>query len=441
MKLSNFYLFTSKENPSDAHIESHKLMIRAGMIRQASAGIYNWLPFGLLALKKIENIIRKSHFENNINELLMPTIQSADIWKKSGRYEDYGQEMLKFLDRNNSELLYGPTNEEQITDIILKDLKSYKNFPKVLYHFQWKFRDELRPRFGVMRGREFLMKDAYSFDVNYEDAYLAYAKMFVLYMNIFKSLGLKVLPFNAETGPIGGTLSHEFVVESKTGESEIFFDKRAYDIIYETELSDEKKLKAILENYGNFYCCTLEKHKKEKFEKLVEKKHQIKTRGIEVGHIFYFGTKYSEKLNAKFLDKKGNTKLIHSGSYGIGVSRLVGAIIEANHDSKGIKWPKEVAPYQVLLINVNVNNRISTEFCENFYYKNNKFINILYDDKDDRIGHKLYNADLLGIPIQVIVGERNLLNDNIEIKVRDTNKAYVINKEQLKKFIKEFYEF
>ncbi len=441
MKLSNFYLFTSKEKPSDAYIESHKLMIRAGMIRQASAGIYNWLPFGLLALKKIEDIIRKSHFENNINELLMPTIQSADIWKKSGRYEDYGQEMLKFLDRNNSELLYGPTNEEQITDIILKDLKSYKNFPKVLYHFQWKFRDELRPRFGVMRGREFLMKDAYSFDVNYENAYLAYAKMFVLYMKIFKSLGLKVLPFNAETGPIGGTLSHEFVVESKTGESEIFFDKRAYNINYETDLSDKKKLKTILENYGNFYCCTLDKHKKEKFEELVEKKHQIKTRGIEVGHIFYFGTKYSEKLNAKFLDKNGNTKLIHSGSYGIGVSRLVGAIIEANHDSKGIKWPKEVAPFQILLINVNVNNKISTEFCENFYYKNNKFINILYDDKDDRIGHKLYNADLIGIPIQVIVGERNLLNDNIEIKVRDTNKAYVINKEQLKKFIKEFYEF
>ena len=239
MRLSNFYLFTTKENPNDASIASHKLMIRAGMIRQASAGIYNWLPLGLKSLKKIESIIRKLHNQNNINELLMPTIQSADIWKKSGRYKDYGQEMLKFSDRNKAELLYGPTNEEQITDIVLKDLKSYKNLPKILYHFQWKFRDELRPRFGVMRGREFLMKDAYSFDLDYESAHLSYCKMFITYLKIFHSLGLKVLPFKAETGPIGGTLSHEFVLESTTGESEIFFDKRAYDIDYNIDISNK----------------------------------------------------------------------------------------------------------------------------------------------------------------------------------------------------------
>ncbi len=441
MRLSKFYLFTEKENPSDAFIQSHKLMIKAGMIRQGSAGIYNWLPLGLICLKKIENIIRKMHIENNIIELLMPTIQSAEIWEKSGRYQDYGQEMLKFSDRNNANLLYGPTNEEQITDIIAKDLKSYKNFPKILYHIQWKFRDELRPRFGVMRGREFLMKDAYSFDIDFNSAYLSYCKIFILYLKIFKSLGLRVLPYKADTGPIGGNLSHEFVLESSTGESDIFFDKRAYDVHYDTDLCDIEEITKIVENYNQYYSCTLEKHNEISFQKKVAKEFQVKSKGIEVGHIFYFGTKYSEKLNAKFIDKAGKSNYAHSGSYGIGISRLVGAIIESNHDVKGIKWPKQVAPFQILLINVNNDKSSSTEFCENFYNELNGQFEILYDDTNERIGHKLSNADLIGIPIQIIVGERNLMHNNVELRYRNTGEASIVNKEKIKKILEEYYEF
>ncbi len=440
MRLSNFYLFTIKEDPNDAYIASHRLMVRTGMIRQSSAGIYNWLPLGLLVLEKVKKKIREMHIECNINELLMPTIQSAELWKKSGRYEDYGKEMLKISDRNKAELLYGPTNEEQMTDIISKDLKSYKNIPKILYHFQWKFRDELRPRFGVMRGREFLMKDAYSFDSNYDNAYLSYCKMFVLYLNIFKSLGLKVLPYRADTGPIGGTLSHEFILESFTGESEIFFDKRAYDIKYNIDLDVPSEVTNVMKKFNDCYSCTLEKHNHEYFNKNIDSKYQVKSKGIEIGHIFYFGTKYSEKLNAQFIDKEGKNQYFHCGSYGIGISRLIGAIIEINNDDKGIKWPKEITPFHMILLNVNSKSTISTEFCEKFYKDNYKNIEILYDDKNDRIGHKLSNADLIGVPLQIIAGERNLVDDNVEIIERSSGKSHIVNKNQIIKFIQDFYE-
>ena len=290
-----------------------------------------------------------------------------------------------------------------------------------------------------MRGREFLMKDAYSFDLDYESAHLSYCKMFITYLKIFHSLGLKVLPFKAETGPIGGTLSHEFVLESTTGESEIFFDKRAYDIDYNIDISNKEDLTKVIEEYNSYYSCTLEKHNQRQFDENVTKTQQVKSKGIEVGHIFYFGDKYSSKLNAKYLDKEGKARLIHSGSYGIGVSRLVGAIIEANNDEKGIKWPKECTPYQVMLINVDNKNTISTEFCESFYKDDSINKQILYDDKDDRIGHKLANADLIGIPIQIVVGERNLINENIEIRERISGKTHIINKGQIIKFLERFY--
>ncbi len=442
MKLSQFYLYTIKENPSDAFLASHKLMVRTGMIRQACSGIYNWLPFGLIVLKNIESIIKNYHFKFGIHEVLMPTIQSAELWKKSKRYHDYGKEMLKFKDRNNNELLYGPTNEEQITDIISKDLKSYKDFPKILYHTQWKFRDEVRPRFGVMRCREFLMKDAYSFDVDYDAAYFSYCKMFILYLQIFKALGLKeVLPYRADTGPIGGDLSHEFILKSTTGESNVFYDSRALDINFSDIDPDNKKnILEVVNEFNNIYSCTSEKHSQKEFQIVVEDKFKTESKGIEIGHIFYFGTKYSEYLNANFLDQNSNSVKVHSGSYGIGVSRLVAAIIEANHDEKGIIWPVEVAPFKIGLINVRHDNNISREFCEKFYNKYNKKLNILYDDSNGRLGGKLNNMDLLGLPIQVIIGEKNLNMGNAEVKDRKTGETQLISTDLVLNYLGNKYE-
>ncbi len=440
MRLSSFYLYTIKEEPNDAFLSSHKLMIRSGMIRQAASGIYTWLPYGLLVLNKIKNLICNMHCKSNIHEILMPTIQPADIWVKSGRFHDYGKEMLKIKDRNKIDLLYGPTNEEMITDIVSKDLKSYKELPKILFHVQWKFRDELRPRFGVMRCREFLMKDAYSFDDSFESAYYSYCKMFVLYMNIFKALGLKVLPVKADSGPIGGGLSHEFILESKEGESEIFYDKKINDISFDNiNINNKQDVIDIVKKLSNLYSCTDDKHEESKFIKL-DKENRITSKGIEVGHIFYFGTKYSEKLKAIFTNKEGNQEFIYSGSYGIGISRLVGAIIEANHDDKGIVWPKEISPYQIGLINIRKDSKQSTSFCENFY--NNLFekYNILYDDRDARVGDKFNNMDLIGLPLQIIVGEKNLANNKVEIKDRRTDNVILIETNQINKFLQENYE-
>ena len=441
MRASNFYLYPLKENPSDAHLTSHKLMIRASMIRQSAAGIYTWLPTGLLVLKKIEKVIRRVHQLFDIQELLMPTIQSADLWKKSDRYSDYGKEMLRIKDRNESELLYGPTNEELITDIVAKDLKSYKDFPKILYHIQWKFRDEVRPRFGVLRCREFLMKDAYSFDIDYDSAYISYCKMFILYLKIFKSLGIRALPFEAETGPIGGSLSHEFILETPQGESEIFYDNSIYDINFDSiESNDINKIKNTVSEYSKYYSRTIEKHEKKNFKNFVNINNQKNSKGIEVGHIFYFGTKYSEKLNSMYLDNEGFSKPMHSGSYGIGVSRLVAAIIEASNDEKGIIWPMQLAPFKVGLINVRKGDNLSTEFSEKFYSKFIEKYDLLYEDRDIRLGQKLNIFDLIGIPVQLIVGEKNITDGNVEIKDRQSGKLDIISKDKIEEFLKKHYE-
>ena len=441
MRISNFYLFTLKEEPSDAFITSHKLMVRSGMIRQVASGIYTWLPLGLIVLDKIKNIVRDMHIEYNINELLMPTIQPANIWIKSGRYDDYGKEMLKFKDRSDIDLLYGPTNEEMITDVIAKDLKSYKDFPKSLFHVQWKFRDELRPRFGVMRCREFLMKDAYSFDTSYNSAYLSYCKMFVLYMKIFKALGVRVLPVKADSGPIGGSLSHEFIIESDEGESDIFFDNKIWGESFDSiNINNKNDVVNYVKSVSEFYSCTSEEHDEVKFNKTISVNDRKKSKGIEVGHIFYFGTKYSEYLNANYVDETGAKKLIHSGSYGIGISRLVGAIIQANYDEFGIVWPKEVAPYQLGLINVRHDNENSKNFCDSFYKSYSKKYNILYDDTTARPGEKFKKMDLLGLPVQLIVGEKNLVNNKLEIKNRKTGEIDIIDLELVNKHLKEKYE-
>jgi prolyl-tRNA synthetase len=398
------------------------------------------LPLGLLVLDKIKNKVRKMHIENNVNELLMPTIQPADMWVKSGRFEDYGSEMLKFKDRSNMDLLYGPTNEEMITEVVAKDVKSYKDLPKSVFHVQWKFRDELRPRFGVMRCREFLMKDAYSFDISYEEAYSSYCKMFVLYMKIFNSLGVRVLPVKAESGAIGGSLSHEFIIESNEGESDIFFDDNIWNETFNNiDINDKNDVINYVEKISSYYSCTAEKHNEKIYQK-INNSNKKKSKGIEVGHIFYFGTKYSEYLKANYIDESGTKKLIHSGSYGIGISRLVGAIIQANHDKLGIVWPKEVAPFNIGLINVRHDNKESTAFCENFYKNYSIAYDILYDDTNARTGEKFKNMDLLGLPIQVIVGEKNLANNKIEVKNRENGTVDLIELDLIDKFLKDKYE-
>ena len=442
MKYSNFFLPTIKDAPSDAEIISHKLMIRAGMIKQSSAGIYSWLPLGLLVLKKIEQIVREEQNNAGAIELLMPTIQSSEIWKESGRYDDYGKEMLRIEDRNKRELLYGPTNEELITEIFRTNVKSYKELPLNLYHVQWKFRDELRPRFGVMRGREFLMKDAYSFDLDYENSYFSYCKMFILYMKIFKLLGLNVIPVKADSGPIGGALSHEFILEASNGETSFFYDKTILDKdCFNINLNDKELVINATEDLLSVYSSSLEKHDEELFKNETSHKNQISSKGIEVGHIFYFGTKYSEAFDANYITSNGEKKPIHSGSYGIGISRLVAAIIEANNDEKGIIWPKQVSPYDLGLINIRFDNSISKDYSEKFY---KKFINkyeVIYDDRDVRAGEKFNNMDLIGIPLQVIVSEKNLLNSYIEVKHRNTGKLELISLDKIESYLEKYCEY
>ena len=442
MRLSKYYYFTLRENPTEAHLSSHKLMLRAGMIRQATSGIYTWLPLGLKVLNKINDLIRKVHVDNDIFEILMPTIQSSDIWKKSGRFNDYGKEMLKVLDRNDNVLIYGPTNEEMITDLVSNDLKSYKDLPKILFHTQWKFRDEIRPRFGVMRCREFLMKDAYSFDLDYESSYFSYCKMFILYMKIFKLLGVKIIPVKADPGPIGGTLSHEFILEASNGETSFFYDKTILDNDCSSiDLNNKDIVIKTAESLLSIYSSTMEKHDETLFKSNTNHENQIKSFGIEVGHIFYFGTKYSEAFNAKYINSNGEKKLIHSGSYGIGVSRLVAAIIEAKNDEKGIIWPKEVSPYHFGLINIRNDNNVSKDYTENFYKRLNHKYEIIYDDREVRAGEKFNDMDLIGIPLQIIVGEKNLLNSNIEVKHRDTGRLELVSIDKIESYIEKYCEF
>ena len=420
MRLSRYFLPILKETPKEAEIVSHRLMLRAGMLRQEASGIYAWLPLGHRVLKKIEQIVREEQNRAGAIELLMPTLQLADLWRESGRYDAYGPEMLRIADRHKRELLYGPTNEEMITEIFRAYVKSYKNLPLNLYHIQWKFRDEQRPRFGVMRGREFLMKDAYSFDLDEAGARRAYNKMFVAYLRTFARMGLKAIPMRAETGPIGGDLSHEFIVLADTGESGVFCDREVLDLPVPGEDVDyDGDLTPIIKQWTSVYAATEDVHDAERFEREVPQERRLNTRGIEVGQIFYFGTKYSEPMKALVAGPDGAEVPIHGGSYGVGVSRLLGAIIEACHDENGIKWPEAVAPFRVAILNLKQGDAATDGACEQLYRElSAKGVDVLYDDTDQRAGAKFATADLIGIPWQVLVGPKGLAEGTVELKRR-----------------------
>ena len=420
MRLSTFFMPTLKETPTEAQIVSHRLMLRAGMIRQTSAGIYAWLPLGHRVLKKIEQIVREEQDAAGAQELLMPTIQSAELWKESGRYDDYGKEMLRITDRHEREMLFGPTNEEMITDIFRAFVKSYRQLPLNLYHIQWKFRDEIRPRFGVMRGREFLMKDAYSFDIDPASAKRAYQKMFLAYLRTFARMGLKAIPMRADTGPIGGDLSHEFIILAETGESGVFCHKdwMKLDVLQNAPGFDED-LQAFFDRTTAIYAATDEKHDAATCP--VPESDLVSARGIEVGHIFYFGTKYSKPMNAVVAGPGGESIPVEMGSYGIGVSRLMGAIIEASHDDNGIIWPDAVAPFNVGIVNLKVGDAESDRVCNELYYKlRANGLDVLLDDRDERAGAKFADMDLIGLPWQLVVGPRGLKNGVVELKRRAT---------------------
>ena len=421
MRLSKYFLPVSKEAPSDAAIVSHQLMLRTGMVRQNGAGIYTWLPLGLRVLKKIEQIVREEMNRAGAVEILMPTLQQADLWRESGRYEAYGKEMLRITDRHDRDMLFGPTNEELVTDVFRSYVKSYKQLPLNLYHQQWKFRDEIRPRFGVMRGREFMMKDAYSFDLTAEDARHSYNRMFCAYLNTFSRLGLTAVPMRADTGPIGGELSHEFIILADTGESAVFCDKTLLDMPAPgIDLDFSADLSAEVEKRTQYYAATEEMHDEAAFEALPEDR-RVSARGIEVGHIFYFGTKYSEPMNAVVQGPDGQMVPVEMGSYGIGVSRLVGGIIEACHDENGIVWPDGVAPFHVGIINMRAGDEECDTACEQAYQALELAgIDALYDDTEDRAGGKFARMDLIGLPWQIVIGPRGLKNGVVEVKNRKT---------------------
>ena len=439
MLLSKLFIPITKDLPAEAKIKSHQLMLRTGMIRQSSAGIYSWLPLGFKVMKKIEKIVREEQNNIGAQEMLMPTIQPADIWKESGRYDDYGEEMLRISDRQKREMLYGPTNEEQITEIFRSSVKSYKLLPQIFYHIQWKFRDELRPRFGVMRCREFYMKDAYSFDLTENEAVHSYNKMFYAYLKTFQRLGLKSIPMKAETGPIGGDLSHEFIILADTGESKIFADKKIFDIKVEEFRNNESSLKKMRENFSKYYAVTDDKFKKDEFDKNVKKSDQLQTKGIEVGHIFYFGDKYSKPMNCSVDNKDGKKTFVKMGSYGIGVSRLVAAIIEAKYNNEKMKWPISVSPFDVVIIpsinkNDNSNLKKATKLYEELK-KNN--IDVLLDDIDENLANKFKKHDLLGIPFQIIIGSKSQ-DDEFEFKEID-GKSKMLNSNNITKELKKYF--
>jgi prolyl-tRNA synthetase len=421
MRLSRYFLPTLRENPKEAEIVSHRLMLRAGMMRQEAAGIYAFLPLGLRVLKKIEQIVREEQDRSGAIEILMPTLQSADLWRESGRYDAYGKEMLRIKDRHERDMLYGPTNEEMVTEIVRASVKSYKDLPLNLYHIQWKFRDEVRPRFGLMRGREFLMKDAYSFDVDQASARHSYNKMFVAYLRTFARMGLKSIPMRADTGPIGGDLSHEFIILASTGESEVFCHKDYLDFTVpgaDVNFDDVAGLQSIVDKWTSHYAATSEMHDAAAFAKVPADK-QVSARGIEVGHIFYFGTKYSEPMKAVVATAEGKEVPLHGGSYGIGPSRLVAAIIEASHDEAGIIWPDPVAPYRAMILNLKQGAAETDGACEQIYKAlSEKGIEPLYHDLDERPGAKFATADLVGIPWQILVGPRSLAEGKVEVKRR-----------------------
>ena len=421
MLLSKSLIPILKNNPSEAKIKSHRLMLRTGMIKQSSAGIYSWLPLGFKIMKKIENIVREEQNRIGVQEILMPTIQSSEIWKESGRYDDYGEEMLRIKDRQNRELLYGPTNEELVTEIFRSSIKSYKSLPQLLYHIQWKFRDELRPRFGIMRCREFFMKDAYSFDINDEDALFSYNKFYLSYLRTFKRMNLSAIPMSADTGPIGGNLSHEFIIIAETGESKIYTDKRIFEINYDDVNLEKNDLIKLRNKFDNFYAVTDEKYNNEKFNANVLDKFKLQTKGIEVGHIFYFGDKYSKPMNAS-VDIEGKKQFVKMGSYGVGVSRLVGAIIEAKYDEDNelMKWPISISPYHCAILPfINKNDKKNLDKANNVskMLKNNNIYTII-DDTEDSISAKMKKFNLIGIPFQIIIG-KNSDDESFEFKEID----------------------
>ncbi len=429
MRLSRYFMPTLKEDPKEAQIASHRLMLRAGMIQQSSAGIYSWLPLGQKVLKNIENIVRDEQNKAGALEILMPTIQPAELWRESNRYDDYGKEMLRITDRHDREMLYGPTNEEQVTDIFRSNVRSYKDLPLNLYHIQWKFRDEVRPRFGVMRGREFLMKDAYSFDLDYEGAKIAYNRMFVAYLKTYARLGLQAIPLRADTGPIGGDLSHEFIILADTGESEVFYHKDVLNLqTPEDRDYSPEELQGIVDTWTSLYAAADEMHDPDNCP--ISGDELVTRRGIEVGHIFHFGQKYSAAMGANVTGPDGKDVTVSMGSYGIGVSRLVGGIIEACHDENGIVWPEEVAPFQVGLINLKSGDEACDAACEDLYAKLNAAgVEVLYDDTSDRAGAKFANMDLIGLPWQFSVGPRGVKNGVVEVKNRKTGEKEELSPE------------
>ena len=439
MLLSKYFMPIIKDTPKDAQIISHRLMLRSGMIKQDSAGIYSWLPLGQRVLNKISNIIKCEQDNSGAHEILMPTIQSAELWKESGRYDDYGLEMLRIKDRHDRDILYGPTNEEMVTDIFRSHVKSYRGLPLNLYHVQWKFRDEIRPRFGVMRGREFLMKDAYSFDLNEKSAVNSYNRMFINYLKIFHKMGLKAVPVNADTGPIGGDLSHEFVIVAETGDSKIYCDQRILKKnIDKINYNDEINISKLVKDWTSLYASSEERLNLEEFEALVQEGNRLETNAIEIGHLFYFSTKYSEPLGADIVNEDGTKSFVKMGSYGIGISRLPAAIIEAFHDDKGIIWPESVAPFKVGLVNFTNNDKNCYKVCEEIYEKiQNMGISILYDDRDEGAGSKLADMDLIGIPWQVRVGPKSLANGCVEMKYRKHDDIKQLSIDSLIKKIEE----
>ena len=442
MRLSRYFLPVLKENPAEAQIVSHRLMLRAGMIKQSAAGIYSWLPLGLKVLKNIENIIHEEQEKAGHLAILMPTIQSADLWRESGRYEEYGEEMLRFKDRHDRDMLFTPTAEELITDIFRGHVNSYKDLPLTMYQIQWKFRDERRPRFGVMRGREFYMKDGYNFDLTKEDALHAYNRHLVSYLRSYERMGLQAIPMRADSGPIGGEDTHEFLVLAETGESEVFYDKAVTELKFgdrDIDFNNIQQCQSIMEEFTEKYARTDETHDEVAFEKVPEERRQV-ARGIEVGQIFYFGTKYSEAMGAMVQDSEGQTVPVHMGSHGIGVSRLVGAIIEASHDGKGIIWPEGVTPYHCGIINLKQGDEEADSACESLYQRLGVAgLEPLYDDRKERAGGKFATMDLIGLPWRITVGPRGLKNGVVELTNRRTGKSDEMSPEAaIKKLVEQY---
>jgi len=442
MRLTRYFLPVLKETPAEAQIVSHRLMLRAGMIKQASAGIYSWLPLGFKVLKKIEDIVHEEQQRAGHIPMLMPTLQGADLWRESGRYDDYGEEMLRITDRHGRDMLYGPTNEELITDIFRANVTSYKDLPLTLYHIQWKFRDEIRPRFGVMRGREFLMKDGYNFDLTKEDALHAYNRHLVSYLRTYERMGLQAIPMRADSGPIGGDDTHEFLVLAETGESEVFYDSAVTDLTFgdrEIDYDNVDQCAGVMQEFTELYARTDETHDEAAFNAIPEERRRV-ARGIEVGQIFYFGTKYSEAMGASVQDSEGNKVPVHMGSHGIGVSRLLGAIIEASHDDKGIIWPEGVTPFHAGIVNLKQGDEGTDAACEGIYAALTKAgLEPLYDDRNERAGGKFATMDLIGLPWRITVGPRGLKTGMVELTSRKTGESVEMSAEDAVARVVEIY--